>query len=151
MEQINGVAAVDKRTDRQKAFDSLMAARNARKAAAKATSEDYEIDVMTALDKAEQEHGDDAVRRVDIAPGVCSVIIARTDAIGPPVRHLRTLQRSTNAKPQAKLQAAENVARAAMVWGDFAKVTKDYPAAAETICNAALTMSGAQAEEDAGK
>lgn len=132
-------------------FTKRMLARDARKAVGKATSEAYERTVMLALDDAEQEHGDDAVRRVDISPGVCSVIIARTDSLTAPVRHLRTLQRSANAKPAAKLQAAENVARAAMVWGDFAKVSKDYPAAAETICNAALMLAGAQAEEDAGK
>lgn len=133
------------------AYETRMKARDARKAAGKAAADAYERTVMLALDDAEQEHGDDAVKRVDIAPGVCSVIIARTESLGAPVRHLRTLQRSSNAKPAQKLQVAENVARAAMVWGDFAAVTKAYPAAAETICNAALTLSGAQAEEDAGK
>lgn len=133
------------------AYEARMKARDARKAAGKTAAEAYERTVMLALDDAEQEYGDDAVRRVDIAPGVCSVIIARTDALGLPVRALRTFQRSANARPTAKLQAAESVARIAMVWGDFAAVTKTYPAAAETICNAALTMAGAQAEEDAGK
>lgn len=139
------------KTDEAGTYEARMKARDARKAVGKTAAEAYERNVMLALDDAEQEHGDDAVRRVDIAPGVCSVIIARTDALTAPVRHLRTLQRSTNAKPMAKLQVAENVARIAMVWGDFAAVTKAYPAAAETICNAALTLSGAQAEEDAGK
>lgn len=147
MEQIKVANGVDDVA----AFDARMKARDARKTAGKVAAEAYERTVMLAVDDAEQEHGDDAVRRVDISPGVCSVIIARTDSLTAPVRHLRTLQRSANAKPAAKLQAAENVARAATVWGDFPAISKSYPAAAETICNAALVLAGAQAEEDAGK
>lgn len=132
-------------------FEARMRARAARKAGLKTASEAYEQTVMLALDDAEQEYGDNAVRRVDIDPGVCAVIIARTDTLTMPVRHLRTLQRSANAKPAAKMQAAESVARAAVVWGDFVAVSKSYPAAAETIVNAALVLAGAQADEDAGK
>lgn len=132
-------------------FAARMRARDVRKLGVKATADAYEQTVMLALDDAEQEYGDNAVKRVDIDPGVCSVIIARTDALTAPVRHLRTLQRSATAKPSAKMQAAENVGRGATVWGDFADTTKKYPAAAETIVNAALVLAGAQAEEDAGK
>jgi hypothetical protein len=157
MDPIKIENGADDRGERQRKFDALMVARNARKAAAASAAADYEIDVMTALDAAEQEYGDDRVKRVDISPGVCSVIIARTDALTAPVRHLRTLQRSANAKAPERLKVAENIARAAVVWPakgapmDLAAVDKAYPAAVETIVNAALVLAGAQAEEDAGK
>lgn len=148
---------ITERTEKQKAHDARMAARDARKATRRAVHDDYEIDVMAALDDAEQEHGDENVKRVDISPGACSVIVARTPALGPPVRHLRALQRSGSAKPAAKMQAAENVCKAAVVWpppgspGDYASTDKAYPAATETIANAALALAGAQDAEDAGK
>lgn len=144
-------------TDKQKAHVARMATRDARKATLRTKSEDYEIDVMAALDDAEQEHGDANVKRVDISSGVCSVILARTPALSAPVRHLRAIQRSANAKPAAKMQAAENVCKAAVVWpppgqpGDYASTDRAYPAASETIANAALQLAGAQADEDAGK
>jgi len=129
--------------------------RNERLAKERSASESYEFEVFAALDDAEMQYGTHLVARLDICPGKCSVIVALTDATRAPIRHLRTLQRSQGAAAPKKLAAAENVAKAALVWfkpfNTFQDLDTAYSAATETIVNRVLTLAGAQDEDDAGK
>jgi hypothetical protein len=147
------IAAVDTRTERQRQHDERMAKRATRLAGEQVKAADLEIDVMAALDDAEQEYGTSRVKRIDLSPGVCSVIVALTPACEMPIKHLRNVQRSQSAKASDKMKVGEGVARAGLIWpaNSFDRITKDYPAAAETIANEVLVLAGAKAEDDAGK
>lgn len=148
---------MDQKSEKQAAFDLRMAARNERKAKAKAVSEDYEIDVMTALDDAEQEYGDNRVRRVDVAPGIRSVIVAFTAPLKMPIKHLRAVLDNPNAKATERTKCFDTIAPLAVVWppkgqpGDYASTVDEYPACRGQIVSAALAVAGAVDQEDAGK
>lgn len=135
-------------------FEKRMEARAARKALIKTKAEEYEQVVMLALDDAEIEYGDTRVKRVDIAPGECSVIVAYTPALSGPMKHFRSS--SANGKGD-KERAMANICKAAVVWPakgqpmDIDGVEADYPLCRTQIVNTAVALAGFADQEDAGK
>jgi len=115
------------------AFEARMAARAERKRGSDAQRQALERASMLALDDAEQQFGDDRVKRVVVAP-LCIIVIGIPDPVA--VKRWRQVSRSDRAKPADKMNASDEMGKSAVLWPTAENPCKvpGLPATYEALC-----------------